>query len=100
MNRRDLRRTIGAAGATAAVPASALQCPVDCDASKELARPDWKPAFLDGHQNATFIALSDLIIPTTAPPRGGGAGTLRYGTTSNGTAGSVPRGERRTVRFF
>jgi hypothetical protein len=58
------------------VPASALQFPADYDASKELARPDWKPAFLGDHQNATFIALSDLIIPATAPPRGGGVGTL------------------------
>jgi hypothetical protein len=38
------------------------------DASKELARPDWKPVFLDDHQNQTLIALSDLIIPATDTP--------------------------------
>jgi len=38
------------------------------DASKELRGPGWKPLFLDEHQNATLIVLSDLIIPATDTP--------------------------------
>ena len=38
------------------------------DASKELEGPGWKPLFLDEHQNATLIVLSDLIIPPTDTP--------------------------------
>jgi hypothetical protein len=71
MNRRDLLRTtmLGAIGAgTAAIPARAVDRPPNFDASKELESPDWKPLFLDAHQNATLIALSDLIIPATGTP--------------------------------
>lgn len=79
MKRRELfRRTVfGAAGAvlSSIIPARARthaahpkQRPADFDASKELARPDWKPAFLDEHQNETLIALSALIIPATDTP--------------------------------
>lgn len=72
MDRRELfRRTLwGAAGVTAgAVPsAQAREIPPDYDASKDLARGDWKPAFLDDHQNETLIALSDRIIPQTDTP--------------------------------
>jgi hypothetical protein len=71
MNRRDLiRRTLlGAAGLAAAeTPAPAREIPADADASKDLARPDWKPIFLDDHQNQTLIAVSDLIIPETETP--------------------------------
>jgi len=38
------------------------------DASKDLAAPGWKPLFLDEHQNATLIILSDLILPATNTP--------------------------------
>ena len=38
------------------------------DASKELDSPNWKPLFLDEHQNATLIVLSDLMIPATDTP--------------------------------
>jgi len=76
LERRELfRRTflggLGAAVAsllprnTAARPHSLKVFPPDHDASKELARSDWKPVFLDEHQNATLIALSDLILPAT-----------------------------------
>jgi hypothetical protein len=48
--------------------ADALEYPEDFDASKQLARADWKPEFLDVHQNETLIVLSDLIIPETDTP--------------------------------
>lgn len=70
MNRRELFRTalvtIGAAVGSSS--ASARDFPAGFDASKELERPDWKPIFLDDHQNETLIALSDLIIPATDTP--------------------------------
>lgn len=71
MNRRDLLRStlVGAIGAaTTNVPAAAREFPPGFDASKELERPDWKPVFVDAHQNETLIALSDLIIPATDTP--------------------------------
>jgi gluconate 2-dehydrogenase gamma chain len=72
VHRRELfRRTLwGAAAAAAdAIPrAEAREFPSDYDASKELARSDWKPVFLDDHQNETLIVLSDLIIPKTDTP--------------------------------
>jgi hypothetical protein len=60
----------GAAGvaAGAARCAGAREFPADYDASSELARADWKPAFLDDHQNETLVVLSDLIIPKTGTP--------------------------------
>lgn len=66
MNRRDLLRftAFGAIGATVnSAPASAREFPANYDASKELERPDWKPLFIDTHQNETVIVLSDLIVP-------------------------------------
>jgi hypothetical protein len=72
MHRRELfRRTVvGAAGlAAGAVPSvQAREFPPDYDASRELARTDWKPKFLDDHQNETLIVLSDLVIPKTDTP--------------------------------
>src|SRR5436305_748165 len=71
MNRRDiLRATVfGAIGVSTTVPASpAREFPSGYDASKELEGPDWKPLFLDAHQNETLILLSDLIIPATDTP--------------------------------
>ena len=71
MNRRELLRVtvLGAIGAGTTVPPSpARDFPPNCDASKELERPDWKPLFLDTHQNETLILLSDLMIPATETP--------------------------------
>ena len=70
MNRRDLFRQafLGAAAAASAGVAPALEFPSDYDASKELARADWKPVFLDDHQNQTLVALSDMLIPETDTP--------------------------------
>src|SRR5438552_3798201 len=79
MKRRELfRQTLfGAIGSTvtsvfrdaAAEPRHApRQFPSDFDASKDLARADWKPVFLDAHQNETLIVLSDMILPKTDTP--------------------------------
>ena len=71
MNRRDLFRTtlLGTIGVAATAPVTpALEFPPGQDAAKELERPDWKPVFLDGHQNETLVALSEVIIPTTDTP--------------------------------
>jgi hypothetical protein len=71
MNRRELfRHTLfgAAAAAAAGAPAAAREFPENYDASKELAKPDWKPAFFDAHQNETLIVLSELMIPETDTP--------------------------------
>jgi len=70
MRRRDLfRRTLGVALASASqAVVSAREFPPDYDASKDLARADWKPQFLDDHQNQTLIAFSDILIPETDTP--------------------------------
>jgi len=70
MNRRDLFRQtfLGAAAAATARLAHAREFPSDYDASKELARADWKPLFLDGHQNETLVAFGDILIPATDTP--------------------------------
>src|SRR5215470_18073888 len=38
------------------------------DGSTYLSDPNWKPVFLNEHQNATLIALGEAIIPATASP--------------------------------
>lgn len=50
------------------MPSSAREFPAGYDASKQLQAADWKPIFLDAHQNDTLIVLSDLIIPATDTP--------------------------------
>ena len=54
--------------ATSAGAASAREFPSGYDASKELARADWQPLFLDGHQNETLVLFSDILIPATDTP--------------------------------
>jgi len=70
MNRRDLFRQtlLGATCAAAAGAASAREFPPGYDASRDLDRADWKPLFLDDHQNETLVAFSDMLIPTTDTP--------------------------------
>ena len=71
MNRRELlHNSILAFGAAASVsiPAEALVFASGDDASRELARPDWKPLFLTAQQNATLLSLSETIIPATDTP--------------------------------
>jgi hypothetical protein len=48
------------------------------DASNELQGANWKPRFLDEHQNETLIILSDLIIPATDTPGAKEALVNRY----------------------
>lgn len=48
------------------------------DASNDLAGANWKPLFLDEHQNETLIILSDLIIPATDTPGAKEAMVNRY----------------------
>jgi len=67
MNRRDLfRQTL--LGAAAAAVSQAREIPSDYDASKELARSDWKPVFFDAHQNETLVVFAEIVIPTTDTP--------------------------------
>ncbi len=58
---------VSSTGFTRSAP-NPRKLPRDYDASKELARSDWKPVFLDAHQNETLVVLSDLIIPETDTP--------------------------------
>jgi hypothetical protein len=71
MNRRELLRnsllTFGAA-ATVNIPLEALVFASGDNASRDLARPDWKPVFLSAQQNETLIALGETIIPATDTP--------------------------------
>ena len=48
------------------------------DASEELKVANWKPVFLDEHQNETLIILSDLIVPATDTPGAKEALVNRY----------------------
>lgn len=79
MKRRDLLRAGilgGAAAATLRPSLAAAQNPTPeltpaqngVDASKDLESPNWKPLFLDEHQNETLIILSELILPATDTP--------------------------------
>ena len=89
LDRRELLRRLvagaGAAGAAAALPASAMAAVASAPAAAQaaessmalgaaeppdaaLAAPGWKPAFFDDHQDATVLAVADLLIPGGAAP--------------------------------
>ncbi|MBV8515482.1 MAG: gluconate 2-dehydrogenase subunit 3 family protein [Acidobacteria bacterium] len=95
MKRREMLRTSMLGGAAAALtPALALEKQSKADAAEEqseltpaqrgvdasdaLKSANWKPLFLDEHQNATLIILSDLIIPATDTPGAKEALVNRY----------------------
>ncbi|MBZ5651803.1 MAG: gluconate 2-dehydrogenase subunit 3 family protein [Acidobacteriia bacterium] len=88
ISRRDLIRAALLAGTSAALgPAFSLAqtaafelTPAQRgeDDSKQLADPNWKPAFLSEDQNETLIALSDMIIPATDTPGAKEALVNRY----------------------
>lgn len=80
--RRSLAATVGAAiGGHASgigTHVAAREFPPGYDAAQELARPDWKPIFLNDHQSRTLEVLSDLIIPETDTPGAGQALVHRF----------------------
>lgn len=91
MKRRDMIRAsifTGAAAAALRAPLAAAQNPATpseltpaqsgVDASKDLSAANWKPLFLDDHQNETLIILSDLMIPATDTPGAKEALVNRY----------------------
>lgn len=89
MKRRELIRATLFAGAVVAIrpqstpaqitkPSELTPAQRGVDASNELAAPDWKPLFLDNHQNETLIVLSDLILPATNTPGAKEALVNRY----------------------
>lgn len=88
VSRRDLIRTVLLIGASAAF-GSALSFSQTAaseltpaqrgeDESRQLADPNWKPAFLNDGQNETLIALSGVIIPATDTPGAKEALVNRY----------------------
>jgi hypothetical protein len=68
MHRRDLLK-LGLAVLPATIPAAWAQ---------QAAKPDWRPAVLDEHQNETVIVLTELIIPATDTPGAKAARVNRY----------------------
>lgn len=89
MKRRELFRrsvlgslaavfTSVASGRPALSKPKARKFPPGHDASQELARSDWKPTFLDEHQNRTLTDLGDLIIPETDTPGATAAQVNRF----------------------
>jgi hypothetical protein len=93
-DRREILRRLmagaGVAGAAAAVPATALATEMETappsatprqtaaaagmslgaadPPDPSLSGADWKPLFLDDHQDQTVLALADLLIPDTETP--------------------------------
>ena len=82
--RRSILGTLGAAFTSVASGRPALsnpearEFPSGQDASRELARSDWKPVFLDEHQNRTLTDLGDFIIPETDTPGASAALVNRF----------------------
>jgi hypothetical protein len=73
INRREMvRRLVGGAGVGYAIPAVADSHPIHkhladaaslTEADAKVAASEWKPQFLDPHQNETLIVLADRIVP-------------------------------------
>jgi len=88
VSRRDLLRAALVAGAATtfgprislaqAIEAGLTPAARDEDGSKFLTDPDWKPLFLNDHQNETLIALGEVIIPSTDTPGAKDALANRY----------------------
>jgi Gluconate 2-dehydrogenase subunit 3 len=100
--REALRRLMAGAGAAAALPTAALApravaspacaaaMPQQAAATPgmvlgaaeppdpSLTTPDWKPKFLDDHQDRTVLAVADLLIPDTDTPGAGAAQVDRF----------------------
>ena len=73
--REILKRLAGGAGAGLALPAVASSHPMHKhlleaatleDAAVKAADPEWKPEFLDDHQNETLAVLAERIVPGSA----------------------------------
>lgn len=56
---------LGQAAVTPAMACAAQMHPAGPEAAPN---PDWKPLFMDAHENETVEVLTDLIIPTTSTP--------------------------------
>lgn len=88
INRRDLiRAALMAGAATTLGPRISLAQAIEAgltpaargeDGSKFLTDPNWKPLFLNDHQNQTLIALGESIIPSTDTPGAKEALVNRY----------------------
>jgi Gluconate 2-dehydrogenase subunit 3 len=80
MNRRELIfNSLLAAGTIAAMRSAAARVfPPGSDALAELERADWRPVFLNAHQDETLIVLSEAIIPATETPGGKAALVNRF----------------------
>jgi len=90
VNRRDLFKSALVTSAAAALGPSAAeaQTPLAGQTADsrmhpgqpppDLSAPDWKPIFLDAHQNETLISLADRIVPGTATPGATAAQVNRF----------------------
>lgn len=75
VNRRQaVQRFLGAAGAGFALPGLAAAHPIHhhlmsestmAAADEKAADPEWKPLFLDPHQNETVVVLAERIVPNS-----------------------------------
>ncbi len=109
LNRRDLIRAgLLAAAASALGPSFSLGQAIESgltpaargeDGAAFLTDPDWKPAFLNDHQNETLIVLSDVVIPATDTPGAKAALVNRYLDLSGfGSTCRVPAGVRAALK--
>ena len=73
--RQAVQRLLGGAGAGLALPGALsahpaherlISNPALADAGASAADAAWQPAFFDAHQNETFLALAELIVPNSA----------------------------------